>query len=149
MVKKRKGNAIWELFRYLGLGFILEGTPAPARDRGSWIPYVRPAAYISAFIIEERPHEEAAIIDVPLPSRTHEEEEGLCSDIPLVVQPPEGNDPPQPEEKRSPAEDALAYVPQEIKIPLGKNGLPGKWCSYHQSANHNLDDYRESNDTQI
>ena len=27
--------------------------------------------------------------------------------------------------------------------------MPGKWCSYHQSANHNLDDCREINDTQI
>ena len=65
------------------------------------------------------------------------------------MQPPEGNDPPQPQEDLPPSECTLAYVPQEIEIPLGKNGLPGKWCSYHQSANHNLDDCREINDTQI
>ena len=65
------------------------------------------------------------------------------------MQPPEGNDPPQPKEDKPPAEDALAYVPQGNEIPVGKNSLPGKWCSYHQSANHNLDDCREINDTQI
>ena len=149
MGRKRKGNAGWELLRYLGLGFVLEGTPTPARDRGSWIPFVHPAAYVSPFIIEERPQEEAVSINVPLPSWTREEEEGLCSDVPPAVQPLEGNDPPQPEEDKPPAEDALAYVPQEIEIPLGKNGLPGNWCSYHQSANHNLDDCREINDTQL
>ena len=149
MGKKRKGNAGWELLRYVGLGFILEGTPPPARDRGSWILFVRPTAYVSSFSIEERPQEKATNIDVPLPSRTREEEGGLCSDVPPAVQPREGNDPLQPEEDKPPAKDALAYVPQEIEIPLGKNSLPKKWCSYHQSANHNLDDCREINDTQI
>ena len=88
-------------------------------------------------------------IDVPLPSRTREEEGGVCPDAPLTVQPPEGNDPPQPSEDPPAAKDALEYVPREIEIPPGKNGLPGKWCSFHQSTNHNLDDCREINDTQI
>ena len=92
---------------------------------------VRPAGNVSPFIIEERPQVEAAGIDIPLPSRTREEEGGLCLDVPPAVQPPEGNYPPQPEEDQPPAKDALVYVPQEIEIPLGKNGLPGKWCSYH------------------
>ena len=148
MGKKRKGNAGWELLCYPGLGFVLDATPAPARDRGSLISFVRPTAYVSTFIIEARPQDEATSIDVPLPSRMCEEG-GLCSDVPPAVQPLEGNYPPQPKEDKPPVEGALAYVPQEIKIPLGKNGLPRKWCSYHQSANHNLDDCREINDTQI
>ena len=147
MGRKRKRNSSWKLLRYPGLGFVLEGTLAPTRDRGSWIPYVRPAAYVSLFIIEERPQEEVAGLDAPLPSRTREEEGGLCSDVPPAVQPPEGNDPPQPQEDPSPSEGTLTYVPQGIEIPLGKNGLPGKWCSYHQSDNHNMDDSREINDT--
>ena len=65
MGRKRKGNSGWELLRYPGLGFVLEGTPAPARDRGAWISFVRPVAYVSLFIIEERPQEEVAGIDAP------------------------------------------------------------------------------------
>ena len=126
MGKKRKGNAGWELLRYPGLGFVLEGTPAPDRSRGSWIPFVCPVAYVSPFIIEERLQEEAMNIDVPLPSRSREEEGGLCSDVLPVVQPPKGNGPPRPKEERPPTKDTLAYVPQEVEIPLGKNGLPEK-----------------------
>ena len=149
MGRKRRGNSGWELLRYPGLGFVLDGTPALVRSRGSWIPFVRPAAYVSLFIIEERPQEEVAGIDVPLPSRTREEEGEIYPDVPPTVQPPEGNDPPRPPKDPPAAKDALEYVPREIEIPLGKNGLPGKWCSFHQSANHNLDDCREINDTQI
>ena len=111
MGRKRRGNSGWELLHYLGLGFVLDGTPAPARSRGSWIPFVRPAAYVSPFIIEERPQEEVAGIDVPLPSRTREEEGELCPDVPPAAQPPEGNDPPQPQEDLPPIEDTLGYVP--------------------------------------
>ena len=110
MGMKRRGNSGWELLRYPSLGFFLDGTPAPVRSRGSWIPFVRPAAYVSPFIIEERPQEEVAGIDVPLPSRTREEG-GLCFDVPPAAQPPEGNDPPQPQEDLPPTEDTLAYVP--------------------------------------
>ena len=111
MGRKRKGNYGWELLRYSGLRLVLEGTPDPARDRGSWILFVRPAAYVSPFIIKERPLEEAASIDVPLPSCMREEEVGLCSDVPPAVQPPEGNDPPQPQEDLPPSEGTLTYVP--------------------------------------
>ena len=83
MGRKRRGNSRWELLPYPGLGFVLHGAPTPARSRGSWIPFVRPVAYVSPFIIEERPQEEVAGIDTPLPSRTREEEGGLCSDVPL------------------------------------------------------------------
>ena len=40
-------------------------------------------------------------------------------------------------------------MPREVEIPLWKNGLPEKWCSFHQSSNHNLDDCREINDIPI
>ena len=85
-------------------------------------------------------------VDVPLPSRTREEEGGLCPDAPLAAQPPEGYVPLQLPEEPPATEDALEYVPQEIEIPPGKNGQPGKWCSFHQSTNHNLDDCRKIND---
>ena len=52
-----------------------------------------------------------------------EEEGGLCSDVPPAAQPPEGNDPPQPQEDLPPIEDTLVYVPREVEIPLGKDGL--------------------------
>ena len=52
------------------------------------------AAYISLFIIEETKN-----IDVPLPSRTREDEEGLCSGVLPAVQSSEVKDPPRPEEK--------------------------------------------------
>ena len=40
-------------------------------------------------------------------------------------------------------EDPHAYVPQEVQIPLGEDGQPGPWCSFHQSDRHNVDDCRE------
>ena len=135
--------------RYAGLGFVLEGTPAPDRSQGSWISFVRPTAYVSPFIIEERPQEETKNIDVLLPSRMHEEEERLCSDVLPALQPPEGKDPHRPEEEKPSIEDPLDYMLQEVEIPPVKDGLPGIWCSYHQSARHNLEDCRELNDTQI
>ena len=110
MGRRRKGNSGWELLRYTGLGFVSDGAPASVRSQGSWIPFIRPAVYVSPFIIEERPQVEAAGIDVPLPSRTREED-GLCSDVPPAVQPPEGNDPSQPREDLPPIEDTLGYVP--------------------------------------
>ena len=131
MGKKRKGKARWELLCYPGLGFVLEGTPAADsnQSRGSWIPFVRPAAYVSLFIIEERPQEETENIDVLLPSRMREEEDGLCFDVLPAVQPPKGKDPPRPEEEKPSIEDPLTYVPQEVEIPLERtdsreNGVP-------------------------
>ena len=50
-------------------------------------------------------------VDVPLPSRTREEEGGLCPDAPLAAQPPEGYVPFQLLEEPPAAEDALEYVP--------------------------------------
>ena len=83
MGRRRKGNSGWELLRYPGLGFVSDGAPASIRSQGSWIPFVRPTAYVNPFIIEERPQVEAAGIDAPLPSRTREEEGGLCLGVPL------------------------------------------------------------------
>ena len=49
------------------------------------------------------------------------------------------------EKSRLPDGDLHVYVPQEIQIPLGEDGQPGPWCSYHQSDRHNVDDCRELN----
>ena len=43
-------------------------------------------------------------------------------------------------------EDPLVYVPQEVQIPLGKDGLPGPWCMYHKSSGHSIDDCRQLNE---
>ena len=34
-------------------------------------------------------------------------------------------------------------MPQEVQIPLGEDGQPGPWCSFHQSDRHNVDDCHE------
>ena len=130
MGRKRKGSGGWELLRYPGLGFVSDGSPASRRNQSSWISFVRPAAYVSPFIVEERPQVEAMGIDVPLPSRTREEEEGLCPDASLAVQPPEGNDPPQPPEDPPAAKDALEYVPREIEIPPERMGCQGNGAPF-------------------
>ena len=68
MAQKRKAKAAMECLRYPGLGFVLEeslSTPA-TQDQAFGIQFVRPAAYISPLIGEERPQANATSIDVPL-----------------------------------------------------------------------------------
>ena len=113
-----------EFLRYPGLGFVL-GEPSSTsatKGRDFGVQFVRPAAYISPLISEERPQGNAMSIDVPSPSWTHEERKELCSDVPPAVQPPKGEGPDQSTEDDSPLEDPLIYVPQELKIPLRKDG---------------------------
>ena len=88
-------------------------------------------------------------IDVPSPSWTHEEREELCSDVSPAAQPLKGEGPDQSTEDDPRLEDPLIYVPQELKIPLRKDGQPGVWCMYHRSDRHSLEDCQQFNDIQI
>jgi len=142
MTKKRKGKATLEFLRYPGLGFVLdESSPAPAAgDRAFGVHFVPPAAYVSSLVSKGRPEEGATNIDVPLSPWTHGVKEELCSDAPTTVPLPEEENLDHDTKGEPRQEDPLIYMPQELKIPLRKDGQPGMWCMYHRSDRHRLED---------
>ena len=135
-----------EFLRYPGLGFVLEESSSTSATKGRdfGAQFIRPAVYVSPLISEERPQENTMSIDVPSPSWTHEEREELCSDVTPAAQPLKGEGPNQSTE-----DDPLIYVPQELKIPLRKDGQPGVWCMYHRSDRQSLEECRQFNDIQL
>ena len=151
MTKKRKGKAAFEFLRYPGLGFVLdESSPAPAaKGRAFGVHFVPPAAYVSSLVSKGRPEEGATNIDVPLSPWTHGVKDELCSDAPTTVPLPEEENLDQDTKGEPRQEDPPIYVPQELKIPLRKDGQPGMWCMYHRSDRHSLEDCRQFNDIQI
>ena len=145
MAQKKKAKSSVEYLRYPGLGFDPRESSSTlsAQGQARGIQFVPPTARAGMVASERGSQGSATRIDAPLSPRTREVKGELC----LETSPPA---PPREEESQIPSqeaeiagEDLHAYVLQEVQIPLGEDGLPGPWCSFHQSDGHNVDDCRK------
>ena len=100
-----------------------------------------PAARASAAPDEDLPPGSSSGIDAPLSPRTRVVMEELCLEASPPTLPQEGEHQIQSQETEIARDDP--YVPQEFHIPLGEDGQPGPWCSFHLSDKHNIDDCHE------
>ena len=98
------------------------------------------SAHVSPAASEKKPQGSATSIDVPLSPRTRGAKEELCLETPPAALIQEEESQNLSKENEFSNEDPHVYVPQEIQIPLGEDGQPGPWCSFHQSDRHNVDD---------